>query len=662
LRDDHEFAAHRTTSDEQPAAHSAFALAARPRPWLEEPSETAETREEKAMIDKTPKPGIAALTATAALALTLSGLPAAAAVNHPFGSRPFAYAAGSITPNHVSTAALDQAVRDFYDAWKARYVKQVCGTGRYVVKASVNPGNLTVSEAHGYGMLITALMAGHDPEARRTFDGMYTYFREHPTATHDDLMSWNQNGGCNDVQGNVSASDGDLDIAFALLLADKQWGSCGVIDYAAEALEVIADIKDGELDTSREYVLLGTWVTPAEVEYYPATRSSDFMPDHYRSFAAATADPVWTDVLDRTYLIVDALQSNHSPATGLLPDFVIDPLTVPQPAAPGFLEGPNDGDYDYNACRDPWRLGTDFLVANEARAQTAVQAITTWIRGATGDDPAAIYAGYQLDGSVSPGQDYRSMAFVAPLGVGAMADAANQAWLNAIWDLVVATPLDAEAYYENTLKLLGMIVMSGNWWVPEAVSGGCTPDSTPLCTDGGYVSAAQINLGSLTTDPGRQTLRLKGKLFFPQGTPAIPPFTDGAQVLVQDVGSGSAAIFEVSRFTMPVPPLADGVCDPRDGWNATAQRTIYRNRSTALDPPACTPGTSRGLHFMKYKPRSGYDLDFQAKARRATIAAPVGPLRATLVLGSTQTAGDGGACGISADLVCIGSGGSRRCR
>ena len=46
------------------------------------------------------------------------------AQNHPFGSHPQAYAAGAILPNHVAQATLDQATRDFYDAWKARYLKQ----------------------------------------------------------------------------------------------------------------------------------------------------------------------------------------------------------------------------------------------------------------------------------------------------------------------------------------------------------------------------------------------------------------------------------------------------------------------------------------------------------------------------------------------------------
>src|SRR5262249_34926460 len=150
---------------------------------------------------------------TAALAATVFALIAsapAAAQDHPFGSHPFTYAAGSIQPDHVGQATQDQAVRDFYDAWKGRYLRQTCGGGRWVVVTHVGPGNLTVSEGHGYGMVLVALMAGHDPAAHAIFDGMYAHFRAHPTATHDHLMSWNQNGGCVDVQGNDSASDGDL--------------------------------------------------------------------------------------------------------------------------------------------------------------------------------------------------------------------------------------------------------------------------------------------------------------------------------------------------------------------------------------------------------------------------------------------------------------------
>src|SRR4051812_44633647 len=108
----------------------------------------------------------------------LASLGVAAAQKHPFASHPSSYAPGTIAPNHVSQAALDQATRNFYDAWKARFLKQTCGAGRYVVEAKTQSGNLTVSEAHGYGMMLAALMAGHDPDARAIFDGMFTFFRE----------------------------------------------------------------------------------------------------------------------------------------------------------------------------------------------------------------------------------------------------------------------------------------------------------------------------------------------------------------------------------------------------------------------------------------------------------------------------------------------------
>ncbi len=597
-----------------------------------------------------------------ALTLATATMPVAA-VNHPFGSRPFSYVGGAITPNHLAPAALDQAVRTFYDAWKARYLRQSCGAGRYVVYSRVRPGNLTVSEAHGYGMVIAVLMAGYDPDARAIFDGMLAYFHEHPSVFTPGLMSWYQRTLCMDAQGGDSASDGDLDIAYALLLVDKQWGSCGAYDYAAEAHQLLNAIRFGELDASGRYVRLGDWTTPAEPAYYNATRSSDFMPDHLRTFATATGDAVWTDVLNHTYTVVDALQTTYSSTTGLLPDFIADPLGTPHPVAPYFLEGPNDGAYDYNACRDPWRLGTDYLVSGDARAKTAAQRMTAWFRSATGDDPAVIRAGYQLDGSLSPGANYRSMAFVAPLGVAAMADATNQAWLNSIWDLVVSTPIDAEAYYENTLKLLTMIVMSGNWWPPQAVSGGCVPPpSTPVCTGGGYLSGLDIKIGAINAGPGRQSLRVKAGAFFPLGIPVSAPYTDGAQLLIEDLGAGAAAVFDVSRFTTPIPAAAAGGCEAGDGWTATAKRTLYRNRSTALDPPVCTVGSARGLKQLQYKPKDAKELTVQAIARNATVALPVGPLRASLVFGSTQAAGDAGVCAISTLAPCTASGNTVRCR
>ncbi len=176
---------------------------------------------------------------------------------------------------------------------------------------------------------------------------------------------------------------------------------------------------------------------------------------------------MWGAATRQGYDIFDAVQESHSPNTGLLPDFIGSLSSSPSPVESGFLEGSRDGSYSLNACRIPWRLGAHFLTTGDSQARNTVQKINSWFRQEMGGDPRAIGAGYKLGGAAIEQYEYRSMAFVAPLGVGAMVDGQNQAWLDALWN----TTRDSSAegsYYEDTLSVLAMIVMSGNWWSPEA--------------------------------------------------------------------------------------------------------------------------------------------------------------------------------------------------
>ena len=394
--------------------------------------------------------------------------------NGPF--RPFpqhvAYTAGTILPDHVSQDELDLAVEAYYDAWKSLYLADDCGEGRYYVFTTSATGggqdSISVSEGHGYGMIIAALMAGYDPDAQAIFDGLYRFFKDHPSVNSPYLMAWNQVRGCGDVEpGNTgSALDGDMDIAYALLLADRQWGSQGEIDYLAEALNVINAIMEHEVNPETYTLMLGDWVNPSDRRYSTGTRTSDFMFGHLRAFEAATGDARWGQVREATYAIVEVLQRDYSPTTGLLPDFVVDVGGNPRPADPGFLEGDTDGMYYYNACRTPWRIGTDYLVDGDPRDLAALSRLNAWVQDVTGGDPAAIASGYALDGSTDDDYAYTDLSFVAPLGVGAMAGEENQQWLNDVWDFVVESPIEEGGYYDNTLKMLALIAMSGNWWAP----------------------------------------------------------------------------------------------------------------------------------------------------------------------------------------------------
>src|SRR5438067_1451989 len=84
-------------------------------------------------------------------------------------NRPFPqhvhYAKGSIKPNHISQAKLDQLTLGFYEQWKKRYIKSGCHPGEYYVWFECKGNKQCVSEGQGYGMTIIALMAGADPSA-----------------------------------------------------------------------------------------------------------------------------------------------------------------------------------------------------------------------------------------------------------------------------------------------------------------------------------------------------------------------------------------------------------------------------------------------------------------------------------------------------------------
>jgi endoglucanase len=417
-----------------------------------------------------PTSSATAPTQSAAEPPTSAPAPANRAPLRPFPQHT-AYTVGTIKPQRPQ-ADLDAAVLSSYRAWKQAYLKSGCGEGRFYIDPGqdVSGGKLkrsiSISEGHGYGMVITAFMAGADPDARKIFDGLYAFFRDHPSAGSPDLMAWKQVEGCAniDLRNTGSATDGDMDIAYALLLADRQWGSAGTINYKQAALQVIAALKSEALNSSTHTLLLGDWVSPNNAKYGRSTRSSDLMTEHLRAYAAASGDAEWTRVADTAYTIITNIQRDASPKSGLLPDFIEDVDTKPRPANPGFLESDADGRYGYNACRTPWRIATDYLLAGDTRAQAAVRPINNWLRNATGGDPHKVMGGYKLDGAAAV--DYYEPAFAAPFAVGAMIGAENQDWLDAAW--VRLTDGTSDGYYSDTLRMQALIVMSGNWWSPRS--------------------------------------------------------------------------------------------------------------------------------------------------------------------------------------------------
>lgn len=434
------------------------------------------------------------------------------------------YAGGAIKPNHKTQKQLDETVARLYEEWKKKYVKaNPYDASQYYVWYSDGDWfeeddiSITVSEAHGYGMLITALLAGQDPEAKKYFDGMYRYFRAHPSEINKDLMAWKQGddkqqGKIVDIEGVDSATDGDMDIAYALLLANEQWGSQGEINYLEQAKKVINAIMESEVNHTEWTLKLADWVTDTDSIYGNATRPSDFMLQHMKDFKIVTGDSRWDKVIAKTYSVINDLHRQYSPQTGLLPDFAFkdkDGLYKPvsekkwDTESGFFLESEHDGDYSYNASRTPWRIGTDYLISGDVRAKDQLGRMNSWIREQTHNDPAMIRAGYTLGGT--PLEAYPDLTFSSPLLVSAMTDSSQQAWLNKLWDYNAAASTEENVYFGNNLRLLSMIVASGNWWTPSLTD--TVAPIAPTLERAEAVSGSEIDLRWV---PSTDNIGIKG--------------------------------------------------------------------------------------------------------------------------------------------------------
>jgi endo-1,4-beta-D-glucanase Y len=375
------------------------------------------------------------------------------------------YSAGAIKPNYITQAQLDKAVSSFYAQWKKRFIKNTPGKAESFVWFEGVGKKQCVSEGQGYGMMIVALMAGFDPSAKASFDNLYRYYKAHPSGKSKNLMAWAQNLNGKDLD-NTSASDGDLDIAYALLLADKQWGSKSKINYLQQAKVMITDIMQYEINHQTWSILLSDGVENESKDYFD-TRSSDFMPAHFKAFEQATGDKRWNNVINAGYKLFISMQNKYSPDAGLLPDFIVGLNKIPQPAPPHFLESKYDGYYNYNACRVPWRIATDYLMSGDKKAKLITDRINRWVRETTNNNTYNLSAGYTLAGNDINGRYFEALSFIAPFGVSAMVDKKNQQWLNHVWNYLAAFKMKDYDYYDNSIKLLDMIILSGNYWKPN---------------------------------------------------------------------------------------------------------------------------------------------------------------------------------------------------
>lgn len=398
-------------------------------------------------------------------------------VNKPFPQQ-INYRNDIFRPAGYHQQQLNDSTAEFYLKWKKMHIRHNCpdNTMYYVLNdESRSDGrqknNICVSEGQGYGMMILVLMAGFDPDAKTIYDGMFRFYRAHPSSVNKYLMSWNILTGCvtkTSHDDNYSASDGDIDIALSLLMADKQWGSDADINYLLEAQKIINAIMQNEINQKEFTVLLSDALQTDDPQYYD-TRSSDFMPGHFREFYNTTRDSVWLKVIDKEYAIFRNIQLLHSKFSGLIPDFIQYKNNKYIPSKAKYMESEYDGNYYYNACRVPLRLSLDYFFFGDSRAKEILDKINHWIKIKTREKPEKLFSGYMLNGANVKNSEYYTAAFMGPFVISSMIGNENRMWSEKLFSFFLNIDHSDFRYYNNTLKMLTLLIVSGNFWYPGSV-------------------------------------------------------------------------------------------------------------------------------------------------------------------------------------------------
>ena len=361
------------------------------------------------------------------------------------------WAAAVVAADEPIVASDKTVLGDLWQTYKDTYVET--GTSRTV---DPQAEGVTTSEGESYTMMRAVWM-----DDQETFAESWQWTKDN-LQRDDGLMAWKFGeladgtyGIQQDVGGGNSATDADVDIAFALLMAYSRWKED---NYLYDALPVIDSIwekavvrVDGRLVLAADDLAR---LDPDRVIVNP----SYLAPYAYRVFAQVDEEHDWAALVDSSYGLLEDLQEQPLDAAataGLPPDWVsIDRNT-------GEFSAVSDQQttrFGYEALRLPWRLAVDHIWYGEERARLLLKGQVLLAREWTADHRLA--AVYNRDGT--PAADYESPAVYG--GVMGFFEVTNPELAGQVYEEQLLPLYDADTrdvaenlgYYESNWVWFGM--------------------------------------------------------------------------------------------------------------------------------------------------------------------------------------------------------------
>lgn len=346
-------------------------------------------------------------------------------------------------------------VRAAYEWWKSEMVTSDGAGGHLRVKrmptdSGLDPGS-TVSEGIGYGMLLAVFM-----NDQPLFDELWKY--EQQWLSKFGLMDWYIKGDGSMRLGDGAASDADEDMAYALVMADRQWGGNGSLgdSYLNIAKGQIQKMWDHEIQDGKLLKPGDSWMTP---DPWSILNVSYFAPSYYRVFAMVSGNNGWNDVVTTSYEMLAASlnDQNKNTGNGLVPAWS---TSKGAPTDAAFSGAPTH--YQYDSCRTPFRIGIDYCINGEDRAKDYVAKTSQFFSGV---GVSSIVDGYNLDGTPrAQNSSGQSAAFIGPATVGAMSSSSFSSLLEQGYTAVAGhNLLVGGEYYDGSWTVLSLLMLSGNF-------------------------------------------------------------------------------------------------------------------------------------------------------------------------------------------------------
>jgi endo-1,4-beta-D-glucanase Y len=424
----------------------------------------------------------------------------------------------------------------------------------------------TVSEGIGYGMLILVWMDNAKNNTQAKFDKLWAYYQAHRDG--NGLMDWKIQGfGGTANNGGGGATDGDLDVAFALCLAYYQWGDA---KYKTDATALMGKIWQYEVSG-------GNMLYPGD-QFKEPLNPSYFITAGLGMFNKIKFDNNnWAGVATGCYSLLKTISNKNS--TGLVPDWCTN-------------EGNPDGrgsDYTFDAARTPWRMAMAYCWYGDADAKTVAGKINTWIKTKTEGDPSQIMSGYTLIGA--PLGTYNLPTYIGPFACAAMVDNGSQAWLDACYKRL-ASFIDNDNYYNQSLKVLSLLLLTGN----ALDFSSATPKTAFKIT----TAVSPASAGSVTVSPQNATYTAGTQVTFTATGTGQNKFVSWGGDLTGATSPQTVAIASdmnvTAYFNAGAADLIDD-CEDGNNLNTMGGKWFSYNDVTAKGKSTCTPLADETQNF-----------------------------------------------------------------